>query len=271
MTTPEVTIASLQETIRELEAATKVLVRRDLELKRAYRELEEIDRRKSEFVSIAAHQLRTPLSAIRWALQMLLDGEVGTLRDDQILTLKQAQQSIIKMIALVNDLLSADHLEYDKVLFEQQRTKLNLLVREIVGELSLMADERSITISAIYAHEDPVALLDANQCKEALLNIVNNAIKYSRTGTTVTIAVRHKDGLGHIEITDTGIGIPKNFQPRMFKKFSRADNAQRIDADGSGLGLFISKKIITAQGGTITCTSEEGAGTQFTVSLPLVT
>ncbi len=267
--TPE--IEALRGTIAQLEAATKILVRRDLELKRAYRSLQEIDERKSEFVSIAAHQLRTPLSAIRWGLQMLLDGEIEALTHEQTVVIQQAQISIVKMVALVNDLLSADHLEYDKVKYNFQPIHLGRLLVEIVDELLPMAQERAITINIDTINSIPTIKGDALRLREALLNILNNAIKYSFSSGIVTISLRSTDTAAEISITDFGIGIPQAYQDRLFKKFTRADNARRVDADGSGLGMFIAKKVVVAHGGTLTFTSVEGQKTVFTAVLPIST
>jgi signal transduction histidine kinase len=264
-------VADLRRTVAQLEAATKVLVRRDLELKRAYRALQEIDERKSEFVSIAAHQLRTPLSAIRWGLQMLLDGEVDTLTHEQTVVVEQAQTSIVKMVALVNDLLSADHLEYDKVKYNFQSIHMGRLIVEIVDELLPMAQERGITINVDTITVVPTISGDAMRLKEALLNILNNAIKYSFSGGIVTISLKTVADQAQISITDFGIGIPKEYHDRLFKKFTRADNARRVDADGSGLGMFIAKKVVEAHGGTLTFSSVEGQKTVFTATLPINT
>jgi len=266
-TLPEV--IALKRTIEQLEAATKVLVGRDLELKRAYRSLQEIDERKSEFVSIAAHQLRTPLSAIRWGLQMLLDGEVDQLTHEQTVVIQQAQTSIVKMVGLVNDLLSADHLEYDKVKYNFQPIHLGRLIVEIVDELLPMAQERGITINIDTINTIPSVHGDAPRLKEAMLNILSNAIKYSFSSGIVTISLRTTDRTAEVSVTDFGIGIPKDYHDRLFKKFTRADNARRVDADGSGLGMFIAKKVVEAHGGTLTFTSIEGQKTTFTLALPL--
>jgi signal transduction histidine kinase len=267
-TKPEPTNESLQKTITELEKATQILVRRDLDLKRAYRQLEEMDERKSEFVSIAAHQLRTPLSAIRWAHQMLLAGEAGELSGEQNVILLQAQQSIVKMIGLVNDLLNADHLEYDKVLFNHQSVNLDQAILEVVSELRPMAQGRFITISTdLDSNKKPIHC-DVSRIKEAFLNVLNNAIKYSFPKTDILIKSRAEGDHVLVSVTDHGIGIPEKYHTHIFEKFTRADNAQRIDADGSGLGMFISRKIVEAHGGKISFTSSENEGTSFYIELP---
>lgn len=263
-------IDELKRTIDELEDATTILVRRDLELKRAYTEIQEVDKRKSEFVSIAAHQLRTPLSAIRWAHQMLLDGEAGgDLTDEQTLVVQQAQQSIEKMISLVNELLNADHLEYDKVSFDRQQVNIDKLLQTAVNELKPMALERRIEIALDLGAPQAEVFCDAERIKEVFLNILNNAIKYSFVNSTVSLKTREQDGNLVVTFNDQGIGIPQKNQAHMFQKFSRADNAKRVDANGSGLGMFIADKIVHAHGGKITFTSEENVGTTFTVSLPV--
>lgn len=265
-TTP--TVESLQKTVAELEKATQILVRRDLDLKRAYRELEEMDERKSEFVSIAAHQLRTPLSAIRWAHQMLLAGEAGEMSGEQTVILQQAQQSIVKMIGLVNDLLNADHLEYDKVVFNHQSINLDQAILDVVAELRPMAQGRYITISTdLNTNQKPI-FCDVSRIKEALLNVLNNAIKYSYPKTDIVVRSKAESDHVVVSITDRGIGIPEKYHARIFEKFTRADNAQRIDADGSGLGMFIARKIVEAHSGKISFTSSENEGTTFYIELP---
>lgn len=262
-------VKKLESVIQSLDKSARMLVRRDLELRRANEKLESLDKEKSEFVSIAAHQLRTPLSAIRWAQQMLLDGDMGELNSEQKQLLQQSQESILRMVSLVHDLLSVDHLEYGQVVYKKQAVELGKVVHDVVNELQPMAAPGNIRFDYIPPDRPITVCIDTDKVKEAVANIVNNALKYTLHGGTVTVQVLQKETEAIIECIDTGIGVPSQDHSRLFKKFSRANNAKKIDADGSGLGLFIVQKIIEAHGGAVACESAEGKGSTFTISLPI--
>lgn len=259
----------IQKLRSEHKQTAETLLLRDLELSRARAELQVLDREKSEFVSIAAHQLRTPLSAMLWAHQMLIDEELGNLNSKQKQMLEQSRKSIERMVDLVKDLLSADHLEFRQVIYDFKHLNINYLVTEVVDELMPMAQERNISVSLQLPEMRPEIKADPQKLKEAFLNVLNNAIKYSPPNGQVTVTLSVHQSEIRVQVVDRGIGIPKKDHHRMFEKFSRSDNAKKIDADGSGLGLFIVKKIIEAHDGSITFTSEEDKGTIFVISLPL--
>jgi signal transduction histidine kinase len=244
-------------------------MKRDEELSRANDRLLRLDHAKSEFVSIAAHQLRTPLSALKWAQQMLLDGEAGQVSESQRLLLTQSQESVRRMVTLVNDLLAADHLEYGKVAYDMKSACPEDVLSGCALELKPMADEHHIAL-VIELPQKSKAMIDAERIKEAFLNILNNAIKYSPDGGAVTLRANYGMGKVVLSIQDTGIGIPEGDRDRLFEKFVRMENAKKVDANGSGLGLFIVKKVIDAHGGKIWFTSEEGKGSTFYIELPVV-
>jgi len=263
-------VEKLQTTIQSLDQNSKILVRRDIELSTANDKLKSLDKAKSEFVSIAAHQLRTPLSAIKWAQQMLIDGELGPLTSEQATIVRQSQESVTRMANLVNDLLSADHLEYDKVQYVLIETDLVDVMTQILRELVPMAEERAISLTFAPEVKNAFIIGDASRLKEAFLNVLNNAIKYTPMRGAVTVALSIKDQVVLLRVKDSGIGIPRTDRDRLFEKFVRMDNAKKVDANGSGLGLFIVKKIIDAHHGKIWFESEEGTGTEFFIEFPLV-
>lgn len=263
-------VEKLQTTIQSLDQNSKILVRRDIELSTANDKLKSLDKAKSEFVSIAAHQLRTPLSAIKWAQQMLIDGELGPLTSEQATIVRQSQESVTRMANLVNDLLSADHLEYDKVQYVLIETDLVEVVTQITRELVPMAEERAISLTFLPEAKNAMIIGDASRLKEAFLNIINNAIKYTPMRGSVTIKLLVTPTTATLRVKDSGIGIPRNDRDRLFEKFVRMDNAKKVDANGSGLGLFIVKKIVDAHHGKIWFESEEGTGTEFFIEFPLV-
>lgn len=261
-------VSKLKKTITDLDRSAKTLMRRDEELSKANERLMTLDHAKSEFVTIAAHQLRTPLSALKWAQQMLLDGEAGAVTEPQRLLLGQSQESVRRMVVLVNDLLAADHLEYGKVVYKFISACPEDILQSMAAELKPMADERHISLVCDFQGKRSNVQVDAERLKEAFLNIINNAIKYSPEGGKIVIASTYGMGKVSFSITDSGIGIPLADRERLFEKFVRMENAKKVDANGSGLGLFIAKKIVDAHGGAIWFTSNEGAGTTFYIELP---
>lgn len=261
-------VTRLKKTIADLDRSAKTLMRRDEELSKANERLMTLDHAKSEFVSIAAHQLRTPLSALKWAQQMLLDGEAGQVSEPQKLLLTQSQESVRRMVVLVNDLLAADHLEYGTVTYNFLAACPEDILQNMAAELKPMADEHHISVVCDFQGKRSNIQADVERLKEAFLNVINNAIKYSPDGGKVVIASTYGMGKVSLSITDSGIGIPLADRERLFEKFVRMENAKKVDANGSGLGLFIAKKIVDAHGGTIWFTSTEGAGTTFYIELP---
>ena len=261
-------VTRLKKTIADLDRSAKTLMRRDEELSKANERLMTLDHAKSEFVSIAAHQLRTPLSALKWAQQMLLDGEAGQVSEPQKLLLSQSQESVRRMVVLVNDLLAADHLEYGTVTYNFIAASPEDILQNMAAELKPMADEHRISVVCDFQGKRSNIQADVERLKEAFLNVINNAIKYSPDGGKVVIASTYGMGKVSLSITDSGIGIPLADRERLFEKFVRMENAKKVDANGSGLGLFIAKKIIDAHGGTIWFTSTEGSGTTFYIELP---
>lgn len=261
-------VSKLKKTIADLDRSAKTLMRRDEELSKANERLMTLDHAKSEFVTIAAHQLRTPLSALKWAQQMLLDGEAGAVSEQQRLLLGQSQESVRRMVVLVNDLLAADHLEYGKVTYNFASACPEDILQSMAAELKPMADEHHISVVCDFQGKRSTVQADVERIKEAFLNIINNAIKYSPEGGKVVIASTYGMGKVSLSITDSGIGIPLADRERLFEKFVRMENAKKVDANGSGLGLFIAKKIVDAHGGTIWFSSTEGTGTTFYIELP---
>ncbi len=263
-------VTKLKKTIADLDRSAKTLMKRDEELSRANDRLLRLDHAKSEFVSIAAHQLRTPLSALKWAQQMLIEGEAGPVTEPQKTLLMQSQESVRRMVTLVNDLLAADHLEYGKVAYMMKQTSVEDCFTEAAKEIEPLAIEHKVRLDVDFAGKKTTSQIDQERIKEAFLNILNNAVKYTPEGGTITVRANY--GMGRIVLTvaDTGIGIPEADRDRLFEKFVRMENAKKVDANGSGLGLFIVKKVIDAHGGKIWFDSVEGQGTTFFIELPVV-
>lgn len=232
----------------------------------------ELIRLRSEFVSIASHQLRTPASAVKWNLEALIDNRRGNeLNDWQHDKMQQAYQSNERMIHLINDLLNVSRLDSGR--FTLQATGVNVrdLVNDIIAELVHFTDAHNISIHNTLGTEIPLVQSDSDKLREVILNLLTNAIKYSKPGHhVVTVAAELHGKLVHFSVQDQGIGIPAKDAVHIFEKFYRANNAVESQTEGSGLGLYIAREIVRLHGGDVWLHSKEGEGTTVWFSLPIV-
>ncbi len=235
------------------------------------RNLREFDRMKSDFLTVAAHQLRTPLSGVKWVLNLVLQGDIGTMTDDQRDMINRGYETNEKMIRLVNDLLNVSRIENGKFGYNLEKNDFSALINTLVENTELASKERQIEVR-VENHAGVIEpfFFDLEKMLIALQNIVDNAIKYTLPGGHVTITVEYQGDYLQFKVADTGVGIPKADIPRLFSKFFRAANVIHLQTDGSGLGLFIMKNIILHHGGQIWVDSVEGKGTTITVVIPLL-
>lgn len=255
--------------IQEFEKITRQLVRRDLELARANQRLAELDAAKSDFISVAAHQLRTPLTGIQWSYAALLDQKTGSLNEEQKQLLENGFAAIKNVIDLINDLLNVAHIEEGKYEYNFKRQSLLPIAEQAMAGLKMVADEKKITLfSKMPASGLPDINMDGEKMGLALANILDNAIKYTPKGGRIDFSIGQEQGLIKIVVQDSGIGIPKSQKGRLFTKFFRADNAVGVQTSGTGLGLYMVKKIIDRHNGKITVDSSEGKGATFIITLP---
>ena len=227
-----------------------------------------LDYLKSEFISLASHQLRTPLSAIRWYAELLQDS-AEAFNEDQKQYVTEIDHSVRRMIALLGSLLHAARMEDDKLQPEVRVANLSSLVADALRDTQEMFEGSSIKYALDLPNESIPVTTDPVLMRVVLQNLIGNAVKYSPKETTVTIGVKHEKDRAILTVSDVGIGIPSSEQGRIFEKFFRAQNVRRMDTDGNGLGLYISKSIIDRLGGSLSFVSAEGKGTTFSVSLPI--
>jgi signal transduction histidine kinase len=275
----EETILKLQQEIEqlkklneELEKASKLLVRKDLELSRANERLQQLDRAKSDFISVAAHQLRTPLSATKWIFSLLLEGDAGPLTEDQRTLVRKGYNSNERMIALINDLLTVSRIEEGKLRYELMPLQAENLIESVLMDFEGLQKERNVSI-VFKRMPQPTAKIsvDPEKMRAVFQNLIDNAVKYTPSGKQVTVTVLQKNPEEvEISVKDSGIGISVADQGRIFSRFFRGKNAMKLETDGSGLGLFIVKSIVMKHGGRIWFESKENEGTTFYVALPAV-
>jgi len=230
----------------------------------------EIDRLKSEFVSIAAHQLRTPLSAIKWSLRLILDGDVGKITKKQAEILGKGYQSNERMITLINDLLNVARIEEGRLVYNAQPGSIEEIIVKSVDDLNNLANQKQVKVVFNKPRKAlPKINIDKEKIALVIQNIIDNAIRFNKPNGDVTVSVKRDKINIEVMVKDNGIGIPSAQKDRIFTKFFRADNAVRSEVEGSGLGLFICKNIIEAHGGTIRFESEKDQGTTFYFTLPI--
>lgn len=233
--------------------------------------LKEISQMKTEFVSVASHQLRTPLTAIKLFTEMLYKEQVGSLNADQKEYLNNVNQSTDRMARLVNDLLNVTRIESGRLRIDPQPTELNDFIRKIISEAEVLANIKHLHVNFSDCQGLPAIPLDQNLVRQVVHNLVMNAIRYTPAGRgDIEVAVKPEDENNVlISVQDKGIGIPEEIKHRMFEKFFRADNAIKTETEGTGLGLYVCKMIVESSGGKIWFESTLNRGTTFFVLLPL--
>ncbi|OHA17305.1 MAG: hypothetical protein A3C79_03235 [Candidatus Taylorbacteria bacterium RIFCSPHIGHO2_02_FULL_45_28] len=229
----------------------------------------EIDRAKSEFVSLASHQLRTPLTAISWYTEMILRGDVGTVVPTQRKYLEEIYKGNQRMIDLVNTLLDVSRIELGTFNSDPKPIDIFALASSVLNEQKQRIKQKKLTLIPTFASNISTFLTDPKLLRIVFQNLLSNAIEYTPSGGTVgfTISSDTKDTID-VQVSDTGYGIPKDQQNKIFTKFFRADNVRNKDTGGTGLGLYIVKSIVENFGGKIWFESEENKGTLFHAHLP---
>ena len=243
------------------------------QLKVVNERLIELDKKKDEFVSIASHELRTPMTAIRSYLWLALAGKGGTITDKQKYYLERSYDSTVRLIKLVNDMLNVSRIESGRITLEMQKMDMGSFVNEVIAEVKPRADELGITIEN---HYDPASLLpaviaDPNKIKEVLINLIGNSLKFTPREGKVTLWFEAQGGVVTIHVSDTGAGIDPEDIPKLFQKFGLIGGSYVTNQkapQGTGLGLYISRSIVELHGGKIWATSEgRGKGATFSLSL----
>jgi PAS domain S-box-containing protein len=228
----------------------------------------ELERMKTEFLSLASHQLRAPLANLKWYIDFLLTRRAEALSEDVVSYLHKMYRRNEDMIELVNTLLNLSRIEMGRVKVDSEHVDLADITRSVTEELEPTAKEKEIIVDAELAEKFPFET-DGKLVRIIAQNLLSNALRYTPKGGHVTVRLSDSGGRGAIlEVTDTGIGIPPEEQEHIFSKLYRAANAKQMEVNGNGIGLYMCKALAEGMGGTIEFTSTVGKGTTFTLKLP---
>ena len=235
-----------------------------------FEQIARLNKMKSEFVSVASHQLRTPLSAIRWETELLLSKfRKGVIDGKQRKSIENINAMGIKMTRLVNDLLDVARIDQGRLIIKKEPVDISAIARETLAGFSSLAKARNIEVAFDSEKKIPLAFGDPEKLKMVVENLFNNSVKYTTNHGKIEIKLTKKDNFVIFSIKDNGVGIPAEQQDRIFDKFFRSDNIVKYQTEGTGLGLYIAKNIIEQLGGKIWFDSVENLGSIFNFSIPI--
>lgn len=239
------------------------------QLKHQNDELKELNQSKDEFIALASHQLRTPATGVKQYLGMLLEGYVGELEERQREFAAQAYDSNERQLATINDLLQIAQIDANKIVLDYAKVDVHKLIKAVVREQKGNVERRRQKIVINAKNDDIIAWADPLRLRMVFDNLIDNASKYSRESTKITITLQTTSDSVVVQVTDQGIGIAERDFTKLFQKFSRIHNPLSIVVGGNGLGLYLAKRIIDAHKGDIQVSSVLQQGSTFTVRLPL--
>jgi len=230
----------------------------------------QIEKLKTDFISLSSHQLRTPLSAVKWFTEILMTQRAGKLNKKQLEYLREVHHSNERAIALVNDLLQVSRVQEGQLHLDLTKFDIGVLLEEVIEANRAELTGREITINFEIIN-GPLAkvLADKIKVRRVMENLLNNAIRYTPRSGRIEIKLKNADKVIECSISDSGVGIPQDEQESIFSKFFRATNVTKIQPDGTGLGLFIAKSLIEAHGGKIWFESSDTEGTTFYFTVPI--
>ncbi len=235
----------------------------------SFEKMADVARMKTEFISIVSHQLRSPLSNLRWTIELLMSGRLGRIGEKQTEYFRILKENNARMEELIQDLLIVSRIDAGNFPLHKKEISLTKLTQKLISEFEIFAKSSNIDLK-FQAQEDlPKVLADPSQIKLVIDNLLDNAIRYTTRKGIVIIKLKKRGKKLYFEIKDNGVGIPKEDQKYIFQKFFRSTNAMKYQTQGSGLGLHIAKSIIERSGGKIDFKSQEGVGSTFWFTLSI--
>ncbi|MDP3764558.1 MAG: ATP-binding protein [bacterium] len=257
----------IRSVIKEVEQREK-LEKMSIQLSIANDELKRVDEAKSEFLSIVSHQLRTPLTAIKGYISMMIEGSYGKLQEIQSATLEKVFQSAERLIVLVNDLLNLNRIEDGRIIYTFGPVDIAQMIDDTVFDLKAMAENKGLKLAWIKPHGLPRAWADADKIRQVVINFIDNSIKYTAKGN-VNVSLRLENNYLVYKVQDTGVGMTPEGKSRLFRKFERGEGGRLMYTEGTGLGLYVAKLMTEAHKGIIKGESEgKDKGSTFSITIP---
>jgi signal transduction histidine kinase len=236
-----------------------------------YRKAKDIDQMKDEFISIASHELRTPVTGIKGYSSMILDGSFGEINEKIKNGAQIIQNASERLGVLVDDLLNVSRIEQGKMEFKKEKVNIYKTVKDVLDELRVQVDMKKLNLKFLVHNENlPFINIDSEKLKQILINIIGNSIKYTEKGTILVSTYVKDNKYLALSIKDTGIGMNEEERRRLFQKFYRVQNEKTKKVTGTGLGLWITKKMVEMMDGKIMVDSIKGAGSEFTIIFPII-
>lgn len=232
------------------------------------KKLREINKNKDDFLSIASHQLRTPLTSVKGYISLILDGDAGEINDLQRRFLTEAYDSSERMVRVIGDFLNVSRLQTGKFEIQKEQGDFVKIIESELSGLQEMAKMREIKLEFLKNDSKIEFFADFDKLRQVAMNMIDNAIYYSPSKTKVEISLEKSDNFVIFKVKDNGIGVPKSQQEKLFSKFYRADNAKKKRPDGTGVGLYLAKEVVKGHGGEIIFESQEGKGSVFGFKIP---
>jgi signal transduction histidine kinase len=260
LTPPEKPALGDEDIISQLDMIAEALVR-------SSERLRALDELKSQFLSNVSHELHTPLTSIKGYADNLLDGVVGELDERQRKYMERISQNSERLVKMINDLLSLSRIEAGRIEFDPANLLLYSLMEEMVFEFTNIAERKGVSLS-FNCPSDLSIFADGDKLREVIINLVDNAIKFTPSGGRVTLQAEDREKYVDISVEDTGIGIPPESLDEIFDRFHQVQRKERGSREGIGIGLAIVKSLVELHGGNVTVRSEPGRGSRFTVTLP---
>lgn len=258
--------------IFRLKKKNSFLATENLRLLKESKSFKKLEKVKSEFITTVAHQLRTPLTRVKWSFQSIISGDEGKIGKEQKEILQTGYEANETMVKLINDLLNIDKLEDSYFGYNFESASLEKIISKTVQSLSFMAKKKKIKLEFYVSQENvPEVMLDPNKISMVISNLIDNAINYTPENGKVDVILEKLGDCVIVKVKDTGIGIPQEDLSKIFTRFFRAKNAVRMKTEGSGLGVYIAKNIVEAHGGKMGVESPEGKGTTFYFTIPYAT
>jgi signal transduction histidine kinase len=228
----------------------------------------EVERLKSQFISMVSHELRTPLTSIRASMQLLVADELTSTDTDARRLVQVALANTDRLIRIVNDILDMSKIEAGEMVVAPKRTRLQPIIDDSVRSVEAVARDAGVTI--VHTHNGASEVMaDPDRTIQVLVNLLSNAVKHSPSGSTVEVSSALEHGLAAVSVRDSGPGIPAHKVQFIFEPFTQLDGSDTRRIAGTGLGLTIARALAEKQGGAIRVSSREGAGATFTLTLPL--